>query len=54
MLLGKYIHVERQAWFGVSESVDSLCRDDPDMPTPLYKRKACNLLNAACLSLLGI
>ena len=42
--------------FGVSvacirESVDSLCRDDADMPMPPYIRKACNRPNAAFVSL---
>ena len=35
----------------LSESVDSLCRDDADMPKPPYKRKACNLPNVAFVSL---
>ena len=35
----------------IRESVDSLCRDDADMPMPPYIRKACNRPNAACVSL---
>ena len=35
----------------VSESVNSLCRDDADMPMPPYIRKACNRANAAFVSL---
>ena len=35
----------------IRESVDSLCRDDADMPKPPYKRKACNLPNVAFVSL---
>ena len=35
----------------IGESVDSLCRDDADMPKPPYKRKACNLPNVAFVSL---
>ena len=31
----------------IRESVDSLCRDDADMPMPPYIRKACNRPNAA-------
>ena len=34
-----------------NESVDSLCRDDADMPMPPYIRKACNCPNAAFVSL---
>ena len=38
----------------IRESVDSLCRDDADMPgMPPYIRKACNRPNAAFFSLLG-
>ena len=33
------------------ESVDSLRRDDADMPMPPYIRKACNRPNAAFVSL---
>ena len=36
----------------IRESVDSLCRDDVDMPKPPYKRKSCNLPNIAFVSLL--
>ena len=36
---------------GIRESVDSLCRDDADMPMPPYIRKACNRPNAAFVSL---
>ena len=39
-----YIH-------SIRESVDSLCRDDADMPMPPYIRKACNRPNAAFVSL---
>ena len=35
----------------IRESVDSLCRDDADMPMPPYIRKACNHPNAAFVSL---
>ena len=35
----------------VRESVDSLCRDDADMPMPPYIGKACNRPNAAFVSL---
>ena len=35
----------------IRESVDSLCRDDADMPMPPYIRKACNRPNAAFVSL---
>ena len=35
----------------IRESVDSLCRDDADMPMPPYVRKACNRPNAAFISL---
>ena len=35
----------------IRESVDSLCRDDADMPTPPYIRKAYNHPNAAFVSL---
>ena len=31
----------------IRESVDSLCRDDADMPMPQYIGKACNRPNAA-------
>ena len=37
-------------WY-IRESVDSLCRDDADMPMPPYIRKACNRPNAAFVSL---
>ena len=36
----------------IRESVDSLCRDDADMPMPPYIGKACNRPNAAFVSLL--
>ena len=36
---------------GIRESVDSLCRDDADMPMPPYIRKAYNRPNAAFVSL---
>ena len=36
---------------GISESVDSLCKDDADMPMPPYIRKAYNRPNAAFISL---
>ena len=47
---------ETDAWSSldaciVRESVDSLCRDDADMPKPPCKRKACNLPNVAFVSL---
>ena len=35
----------------IRESVDSLCRDDADMPMPPYIRKAYNRPNAAFVSL---
>ena len=35
----------------IRESVDSLCRDDADMPMPPYIRKACNHPNTAFVSL---
>ena len=35
----------------IRESVDSLCRDDADMPMPPYIRQACNRPNAAFVSL---
>ena len=35
----------------IRESVDSLCRDDADMPMPPYIRKAYNRHNAAFVSL---
>ena len=35
----------------IRESVDSLCRDDADMPMPPYIRKACNRTNAAFVNL---
>ena len=35
----------------IKESVDSLCRDDADMPRPPYIRKAYNRPNAAFVSL---
>ena len=35
----------------IRESVDSLYRDDADMPMPPYIRKAYNLPNAAFVSL---
>ena len=35
----------------IRESVDSLCRDDADMPMPPYIRKAYNCPNAAFVSL---
>ena len=35
----------------IRESVDSLCRDDADMPMPPYIRKACNRPNAAFVRL---
>ena len=35
----------------IRDSVDSLCRDDVDMPKPPYKREACNLPNVAFVSL---
>ena len=35
----------------IRESVDSLCRDDADMPMPPYIREACNRPNAAFVSL---
>ena len=36
----------------IRESVDSLCRDDADIPKAPYKHKACNLRNAVFLCLL--
>ena len=36
---------------GIRESVDSLCRDDADMPIPPYIGKAYNRPNAAFVSL---
>ena len=36
---------------GIRESVDSLYRDDADMPMPPYIRKAYNRPNAAFVSL---
>ena len=50
---GSYIQPEGgtiHCW-PIRESVDSLCRDDVDMPKPPYKRKACNLPNVAFVSL---
>ena len=35
----------------IRESVDSLCRDDADMPMPPYIRKAYNCPNATFVSL---
>ena len=35
----------------IRESVDSLCRDDADMPMPPYMRKAYNRPNTAFVSL---
>ena len=35
----------------IRESVDSLCRDDADMPMTPYIRKACNRPNVAFVSL---
>ena len=35
----------------IRESVDSLCRDDADMPMPPYIRKAYDRPNAAFVSL---
>ena len=35
----------------IRESVDSLCRDDANMPMPPYIRKAYNRPNAAFVSL---
>ena len=35
----------------IRESVDSLSRNDADMPMPPYIRKACNCPNAAFVSL---
>ena len=35
----------------IRESVDSLCRDDADMPMTPYIRKACNRPNATLVSL---
>ena len=35
----------------IGESVDSLCRDDADMPRPPYIRTAYNRPNAAFVSL---
>ena len=35
----------------IRESVDSLCRDDVDMPMPPYIRKACNRPDTAFVSL---
>ena len=35
----------------IRESVDSLCRDDADMPRPPYIRKAYNRPDAAFVSL---
>ena len=37
--------------YSIRESVDSLCRDDVDMPMTPYIRKACNRPNAAFVSL---
>ena len=39
------------AEYNIRESVDSLCRDDADMPMPPYIRKAYNRPNAAFVSL---
>ena len=39
------------AYTHIRESVDSLCRDDADMPMPPYIGKACNRPNAAFVSL---
>ena len=36
----------------IRESVDSLCRDDADMPMPPYIRKACNPPTLHLLALL--
>ena len=38
-------------WKNIRESVDSLCRDDADMPMPPYIGKAYNRPNAAFVSL---
>ena len=44
LLFATFSHVFR-------ESVDSLCRDDADMPMPSYIGKACNRPNATFVSL---
>ena len=46
-----YCRVVHQKLSSIRESVDSLCRDDPDMPMPPYIGKACNRANAAFVSL---
>ena len=46
-----YISASGHIYTSIRESVDSLCRDDVDMPMPPYIRKACNRLNAAFVSL---
>ena len=41
----------RRTYMYIRESVDSLCRDDADMPMPPYIRKAYNRPNTAFVSL---
>ena len=48
---GVYVGSTMARFFYIRESVDSLCRDDADMPMPPYIRKACNRPNAAFVSL---
>ena len=38
-------------WHCIRESVDSLCRDDADIPMPPYIQKAYNCLNTVFISL---
>ena len=49
-ILSKHTH-RGSTQTGVSESVDSLCRDDADMPMPPYIRKAYNRPSATFVSL---
>ena len=44
-------HISPCVTLSIRESVDSLCRDDADMPMPPYIGKAYNRPNAAFVSL---
>ena len=50
-----FLNVWERCWptctIPIRESVDSLCRDDADMPMTPYIGKACNRPNAAFVSL---
>ena len=47
----RIVHACEWQVVAIRESVDSLCRDDADMPMPPYIGKACNRPNAAFVSL---